>query len=98
MLDRVEMNVVGAAFEIAVIASIGSQSIPDFAFCFIRASVTGLDESIPFLRYPLAGDVLLYGIGARPSPDGVHKRIGRRIYGMRDHILRCVDNPDGGLT
>jgi len=23
------------------------------------------------LRYPLAGDVLLYGIGARPSPDGV---------------------------
>jgi hypothetical protein len=26
MLDRVEMNVVGAAFEIAVIASIGSLS------------------------------------------------------------------------
>jgi hypothetical protein len=22
------------------------------------------------LRYPLAGDLLLYGIGAGPSPDG----------------------------
>jgi len=46
--------------------------IPDVA-SLIRASVTGLDESIPFLRYPLAGDLLLYGIGARPSPYGVHE-------------------------
>jgi hypothetical protein len=45
---------------------------PDVA-ALIRASVTGLDESIPFLRYPLAGYVLLYGIGAWPSPDGVHR-------------------------
>ena len=81
----------------AAISGNKSDANPDVA-SLIRASVTGLDESIPFLRYPLAGDVLLYGIGARPSPDGVHKRIGRRIYGMRDHILRCVDNPDGGLT
>jgi hypothetical protein len=36
-----------------------------------EASVTGLDESIPILRDPLAGDVLLSGIGTRPSPDGV---------------------------
>src|ERR1700677_3882804 len=28
----------------------------------------------PFLRHPLAGDLLLSGIGARPSPDGVHER------------------------
>jgi hypothetical protein len=37
------------------------------------ASVTGLYESIPFLRYPLVGYVLLYGIGAWPSPAGVHR-------------------------
>jgi hypothetical protein len=28
----------------------------------------------PFLRYPFAGDLLLFGIGAGPSPDGVHER------------------------
>src|ERR1700742_4292051 len=28
----------------------------------------------PFLLYPLAGHLLLFGIGAGPSPDGVHKR------------------------
>ncbi len=30
-----------------------------------EASVTGLDESIPFLRDPLAGDLLLSGIGTK---------------------------------
>ena len=49
------------------------------------------------MRYPLAGYVLLYGIGARPSPDGVRKRIDRPIYGERDHIVGYVDNPDVGL-
>ncbi len=28
----------------------------------------------PFLLYPLAGHLLLFGIGAGPSPDGVHER------------------------
>jgi hypothetical protein len=28
----------------------------------------------PFLRYPFAGDLLLFGIGAGPSPDGVQER------------------------
>src|SRR5260370_37555444 len=28
----------------------------------------------PFLRHPLAGHLLLSGIGAGPSPDGVHER------------------------
>jgi hypothetical protein len=37
--------------------------VPDFV-SLIRASVTGLSWSIPFLRHPLAGDLLLYGIGA----------------------------------
>jgi hypothetical protein len=41
--------------------------------------------------------VLLYGIGARPSPDGVHKRIGRPIYESVITSL-CVDIPDDGLT
>jgi hypothetical protein len=30
-----------------------------------KASVTGLDKSIPFLRDPLAGDLLLSGIGTK---------------------------------
>ena len=40
---------------------------------FARPSVTGLSQSIPFLRYPVAGVVLLYGVGARPPPDGVRR-------------------------
>ena len=36
------------------------------AFYFAHeASVTGLDKSIPFLRDPLAGDLLLSGIGTK---------------------------------
>ena len=53
----------------AAISGAGLRFSPDVA-ALIRASVTGLDKST-LLRYPLAGDVLLYGIGARPSPDGV---------------------------
>src|SRR5262249_15195149 len=43
------------------------------ASCIIRASVTGLGLSIPFstCEHPFAGVVLLYGVGARPPPDGV---------------------------
>jgi hypothetical protein len=26
-----------------------------------------------FLRYPIAGHLLLYGVGARPPPDGVRQ-------------------------
>src|SRR5579863_10591719 len=63
----------------------------------MRASVTGLDESIPFFRHPLAGDLLLYGIGARPSPDGVHEDRSANLR-KRDYIVRCVDIPHGGLT
>ena len=37
----------------------------------IAASVTGRRLSIPLLRYPIAGHLLLYGVGARPPPDGV---------------------------
>jgi hypothetical protein len=40
---------------------------------FARPSVTGLAQSIPFLRHPLAGVLLLYGVGARPPPDGVRR-------------------------
>ena len=35
------------------------------------ASVTGRRLSIPLLRYPIAEHLLLYGVGARPPPDGV---------------------------
>jgi hypothetical protein len=34
-------------------------------------SVTGLERSIPFCVVPFAGVLLLYGVGARPPPDGV---------------------------
>ena len=37
----------------------------------IAASVTGRQLSIPLLRYPIAGHLLLYGVGARPPPDGI---------------------------
>jgi len=33
------------------------------------------------LRHPIAGDLLLYGIGAGPSPDDVRGGWGRPIYG-----------------
>jgi hypothetical protein len=36
-----------------------------------RSSVTGRQLSIPLLRYPIAEHLLLYGVGARPPPDGV---------------------------
>lgn len=36
-----------------------------------RSSVTGRRLSIPLLRYPIAEHLLLYGVGARPPPDGV---------------------------
>jgi hypothetical protein len=52
----------------------------------------------PFLRHPLAGHLLLYGIGARPSPDGIHERSRSANLLKRDHIVGCVDNPHGGLT
>jgi hypothetical protein len=35
------------------------------------ASVTGPPVSIPFERNPVAGALLLSGVGARPPPDGV---------------------------
>ena len=37
----------------------------------IWASVTGRRLSIPLLRYPIAEHLLLYGVGARPPPNGV---------------------------
>ena len=36
-------------------------------------SVTGLERSIPFCVVPFAGVLLLYGVGARPPPDGVRR-------------------------
>ena len=45
----------------------------------------------PFLRYPFARHSLLYGVGARPPPDGVLRGTGRPIY------LRVVAMPLGGL-
>src|SRR5579863_1901963 len=74
----------------------GLLAIPHIAV-LMRASETGLDESIPFFRHPLAGDLLLYGIGARPSPDGVHEDRSANLR-KRDYIVRCVDIPHGGLT
>jgi hypothetical protein len=51
---------------------------------------------LPFLRYPLAGDVCTGSAQGRRLMGFM--RIGRPIYVMRDHIFGCVDIPDGGLT
>src|SRR4051812_128004 len=48
----------------------------------------------PFLRYPLAGHLLLYGIGARPSPDGVHEE----PVGQSTDCVVVNHFPDVGLT
>src|SRR6476660_9009935 len=46
--------------------------------CFVlfctRGFCNGPRRVSPFLRHPLAGHLLLSGIGAGPSPDGVHER------------------------
>src|SRR6266478_5375721 len=42
-------------------------------FC-TRGFCNGPRRVNPFLRHPLAGHLLLSGIGAGPSPDGVHER------------------------
>ena len=44
------------------------EALPHPGFC------NGPRRVNPLLRYPLAGDLLLSGIGAGPSPDGVHER------------------------
>src|SRR5436190_14187831 len=44
-----------------------------FLFC-MRGFCNGPRRVNPFLRHPLAGHLLLSGIGAGPSPDGVHER------------------------
>ena len=49
----------------------GHSSRNAMRFAYWRPSVTGLDLSIPFCVVPLAGVLLLYGVGARPPPDGV---------------------------
>ena len=41
---------------------------------YTRGFCNGRRRVNPFLRYPLAGHLLLSGIGAGPSPDGVHER------------------------
>jgi len=69
--------------------------------CFfhcMRGFCNGPRRVNPFLRHPLAGHLLLSGIGAGPSPDGVHERTGRPICGKRDRIVGCVDNSHDGLA
>ena len=42
-------------------------------FAIAIASVTGHESIPPLARYPFAGVVLLYGVGARPPPDRVRE-------------------------
>ena len=37
----------------------------------LLGNVSGRQLSIPLLRYPIAGHLPLYGVGARPPPEGV---------------------------
>lgn len=54
-----------------VFRAVGVALPPNVAEALCSASVTGLDESIPLLRRPAAGVLLLYGVVAWPPPDGV---------------------------
>jgi hypothetical protein len=44
-----------------------------FDLAAAKASVTGHESIPPLARYPFAGVVLLYGVGARPPPDRVRE-------------------------
>jgi hypothetical protein len=70
---------------------------PRISLRFIRASVTGLDESIPFCVIRSPGTCFCTGSAQGRRLMGF-MRIGRPIYTMRDHIFGCVDIPDDGLT
>ena len=74
-----------------------TQRRPRISLRSIRASVTGLDESIPFCVIRSPGTCFCTGSAQGRRLMGF-MRIGRPIYTMRDHIFRCVDFPDGGLT
>ena len=72
--------------------------VPSTYYLRTRGLCNGPRRVNPFLRHPLAGHWLLSGIGAGPSPDGVHRGTGRPICGRRDRIVRCVDNSCDGLA
>jgi len=63
----------------------------------IRASVTGLDESIPFYVIRSPGTRFCTGSAqGRRLMEFVEDRSAN--LQMRDHIFGCVDVPDDGLT
>jgi len=69
-------------------------AIPDFALRAHPGFCNGRGLVNPFLLSPIAGNVLLYGVGARPPPDGLRRGKVGPIYGC----VIDVDIPDGGLT
>ena len=52
----------------------------------------------PFLRHPLAGNLLLYGIGAMAVTWWGSRESRPANLRKRDRIVGCVDNPDDGLA
>src|ERR1700682_4293996 len=63
-----------------------------------EASVTGLEESIPFCVIHLPGTCFCAGSAQGRRLMGFMRGTGRPICGERDHIAGCVDNPCGGLA
>jgi hypothetical protein len=63
----------------------------------MRASVTGLDESIPFCVVGSPGTCFCTGSAQGRRLMGF-MRIDRANLRKRDHMFGCVDIPHGGLT
>src|SRR6476620_7466934 len=68
-------------------------------FYFPReASVTGLEESIPFCVIHSPGTCFCPGSAQGRRLMGFMRGTGRPICGKRDHIVGCVDNSRDGLA
>ena len=66
--------------------------------CAHQASVTGLEESIPFCVIHSPGTCFCPGSAQGRRLMGFMRGTGRPICEQRDHIVGCVDNWCGGLT
>src|SRR5437660_10707298 len=67
-------------------------------FIACEASVTGLEESIPFCVIHSPGTCFCPGSAQGRRLMGFMRGTGRPICGKRDRIVGCVDNSHDGLA
>src|SRR6266403_1318279 len=67
-------------------------------FTACEASVTGLEESIPFCVIHSPGTCFCPGSAQGRRLMGFMRGTGRPICGKRDRIVGCVDNSHDGLA